>query len=144
MARCKNCGRQVEDNCSVCPTCGQINPIKTKKVKTVDITTQINHEQSDLGSYRPKSRKVAVTLFFTLGIIGVPYLYLKDMTKALVSIISSLFIIASALLLGVFVLKMIVLPIVISLVLIYLVNIAVGIHYLTHHDVKDGKGEFLV
>ena len=144
MARCKNCGRQIEDNCSVCPTCGQINPIKSKKVKTVDITTQLDKDKPNLGNYNPKRRSITVLLFCILGFAGIPYFYLKDRPKALISIFSTLIIVASAVLLGQFVLHDLLLPLIIAIIIVFGFNIAVGLRYLTHHEAKDGKGEFLI
>lgn len=144
MAKCKNCGKEIESSCNVCPTCGQINPVKTKKVKTNDITTQIDDELSAFGSYKPKRRIVAAMLFFFVGFTGAPYFYLKNQTKALLSIVSTILILAASLLLGFLVFEQILTPLLVAIALIYLVNIAVGVHYLTHYELKDGKGEFLI
>jgi hypothetical protein len=144
MARCKNCGSQIEDNSSVCSVCGQINPIKQKKVKTVDITTRLEQDKVDFSAYRPKSRKIAVLLFCLVGFSGAPYFYLADKAKAYISILSSVIFIASAILLGVFVLGDLLLPLLIVIGALYAINIFIGLRYLTHHDIKDGQGEFLV
>lgn len=144
MAKCKNCGSKIEENATVCDICGQINPIKQKKVKTVDITTRLEHDKIDFSGYRPKSRKVAVTLFFLLGFSGFPYFYLAEKAKAYISILSSIIILSCSVLLGLFLFQQWLIPLLIALVVIYAIHIGVGIRYLLHHDIKDGQGEFLI
>lgn len=144
MAKCKNCGKEIDNSSSVCPTCGQINPIKNKKVRTLDITTQLDHDMKVIENYKPKRRIVAAILFWFLGFSGAPYFYLENKVKALMSIFSSVLIIVSALLLGVFIGNDVFVPLLIAIGMVYLVNIIVGLYYLTHHELKDGKGEFLI
>lgn len=144
MAKCKNCGTQLDNNATVCHVCGQINPIKMKKMKTVDITTKFDQEKVEYLDYQPRSRKIAVTLFMLVGFTGAPYFYLADRAKAFISILSTLVVILSAILLGLFVFNNVLIPVIVAIVLIYAINIIIGLTYLTKHEIKDGQGEFLV
>ncbi|MGE4341863.1 MAG: hypothetical protein AB7E23_02025 [Bacilli bacterium] len=143
MAKCKNCSSQIEDNATVCPICGQINPIKTKKVKTTDMTMKFKQERISEDNYEQKSRKIVVLLFFVIGFTGIPFFYLKDLNRALLSILGSLTILGSALMLGLLI-SDILLWLLGGVIVLYLINIAIGVYYLTHHELKDGQGEFLV
>jgi len=144
MARCKNCGSEIDANANLCPICGQINPIKTKKVKTTDMTMKFQQENLNVEGYRQKSRKITATLFFLVGFSGAPYFYLKDLYRAALSLFGTALILGSAYLLGLFVFSDVVLPLIIAIALIYFVNIGLGLYYLSHHELKDGQGEFLV
>ncbi len=144
MAKCKNCGSQIAENCTVCSTCGQINPIKTKKVKTTDMTMKFQQEKISVESYRPKRRKVVVVLFFLLGFTAAPYFYLRDMYRALVSLVSTFVIIGAAFLMGYFVFENLTISLIVGAIFLYSIHVGVGIYYLRHHEIKDGKGEFLV
>lgn len=144
MAKCKNCSSQVEDNATVCAVCGQINPIKSKKVKTVDLTTKFEHDIINRGNYKQSSRKVAVLLFFLLGFTGAAYFYLKDIYRGFISLLGTIVIMGAALLLYGFVFKNEIIIIIIAALIIFAVNIVVGVYYLTHNELKDGQGEFLV
>lgn len=144
MAKCKNCSSQIEDNATVCPICGQINPIKTKKVKTTDMTMKFRQERISEDNYQQKSRKITVLLFCLVGFTGAPYFYLKDIKSALLSLIGSVILLAAASLIGVFVLSNLVFALIMAVLALYIINIGIGLYYFTHHELKDGQGEFLV
>lgn len=145
MAKCRNCGTQVEPNEKYCPVCGIASPVRIKKQQTVDLTTMIDPVAADYELYDAKSRKVAFLYFLTLGFTGAGFFYLRKVGRGVVWVNVNVLSITLLTVLGAS--KQIGIPwwglFLIVFGLFFLINLGLGLYYLFAPDVKDGVGEFL-
>lgn len=144
MPKCRNCGANVEADASICPVCGIENPVKTKKVRTVDITQTLDPNLPDYQQYKRKSKLVCSLLFGLIGFTGAPYFYLKDLSKGFQYLLGHIVFLAAGL--GVVYLlnkDLLVTVLIVLVVLIYLFNIIMAFRCYFKGDIKDGNGEFL-
>ena len=73
---CSNCGKEITDDSSFCPSCG------TKIVKLAEIT-----EMSKKANISPKSRLVATLLAFFLGGLGIHRFYVGKIGTGILTIL---------------------------------------------------------
>ncbi len=144
LAKCRNCGAQVNIDEVTCRVCGIYNPVIIKEHKTIDLTTTIDPVASEYELYDTKSRKVAFIYFVTLGIFGAGFFYLKKTKRGIIWLITNVFVIAGLTILGALTNT---LPwwafLLISLGVFYLINLGFGLYYLLASDVRDGYDQFL-
>ncbi|MDI9503771.1 MAG: hypothetical protein GX343_03495 [Erysipelotrichaceae bacterium] len=145
MAKCRNCHSNIDANVKVCPVCGEINPIRTKKVRTVDLTLTLDPLEPEHSTYKPKKKLTASLLFIAVGFTGAAYFYLNDFKKGLSWLVGHVLILLASVVMA-YILggkSAILLTFLITLGVLYVLNIIVGVLFLTKSDLKDGNGEFL-
>ncbi|MGI6644250.1 MAG: zinc-ribbon domain-containing protein [Bacilli bacterium] len=145
MAKCRNCGARVYQNASICPVCGTDNPVKTKKVRTVDITLTLDPVNPDYHEYKRKSKLVCGLLFCFVGFSGAGYFYINDVSKGLSWLIGHLIFIGAGIGFGYLLgnTQGIVTAAIILACIVFILNLVFGFIYIFRSDVKDGNGEFL-
>lgn len=147
MAKCKNCGAIIEEDSKICERCGTISPIKTKKVRTVDLTLMANDESyPELKALRkPKSRTIFLILFLLGGFLGVPYYYIKKVRQGILMLVSHLLVVATIFIIALILeYKNFALLSIISLSILFVSNISIGIYIFIKNNTFDGYGESLV
>ena len=145
MPNCKNCGARITKfDADMCPICGEIKPLEGVTSETVEITTELNVADPAFKQYKPTKRKVALLLSIFVGIFGSAFLYIKKMKLAIIWLAINLIIIgglgsilAWATPLG---------PLwgyLIPVLVMYAINIGIGVYFMVKPDLKDGNGEFI-
>ena len=145
MPVCRNCGSRLSKfDKDICPICGIKNPLDGVSSDTVEITAEIASVKSEIKNYQPKSRGIAFVLSLFIGWTGAPYFYLKYMMNGLIWMIINLGVAFGFFALFYFLISLeLLISIVIPIGIVYLLNLCLGLFFLYHHDLKDGRGEFL-
>lgn len=145
MPKCRNCGTRITKfDKDICPVCGCKNPLDGVESETVEITSQFKFNENDINKKDlPRSRKVALILFLSVGFTGVGFFYLRNKKLGLVWLITNLLILL-AISLGLYFVKPINLfSILIGLGVCYLINIVTGLILYNNVNYRDGQGELL-
>ncbi len=146
MPICKNCGsRLTRFDKDVCPVCGFKKPLEGVSSDTIEITAEISAVKDDnKSSYKPKSRKMAFLYSALLGFTGAPFYYLKYYMTGMIWLLANLLVGGGIFVpLFVFAQLSLLLSLLISIGTLYILNIILGFYFLSKHDLKDGRGEFL-
>lgn len=144
MATCKNCGATIHGDSKICERCGIINPIKQKKVRTIDLTLVGDKEEfSGINKIsQPKSRKLVLLYYIIGGFFGLPYFYLGKVRNGILAIVSHLIMIGAGFGLS-FAFKyynyLVISLCLIGLILI--INLILGLINFFNQDLLDAKGD---
>ena len=146
MPKCKNCNSRIDRfNKDRCPICGVTFPFEGMNSDTVEITTNIDVDSVDQDYYRPCRKRELFLFFALLGIFGAPYFYLKKAKEGLIQLIFNAVIIGlMSFLLAYFTSLTILYSILISIGLMYILNIIFGAIVVAQPNLKDGNGEFVI
>lgn len=145
MPNCRNCGTRLSKfDKDICPVCGFKKPLEGVESNTVEITTEIQSVKGEIPNYKTKSRIVCCVLSIFLGWTGAPFYYIKHYLTGMFYALASLIFASGLFAIFFFFTKLdLTLSIIIPLVVIYAINLIVGVVFLYYHDLKDGNGEFL-
>ncbi|MGI6714376.1 MAG: zinc-ribbon domain-containing protein [Bacilli bacterium] len=144
MGKCRNCGSKIDENEKYCPVCGVINPIRVKKVQTVNDTSFLDPVEPDYQLYRQRSRKVTLLLFVLLGFTGAPFFYLGYKKRGMMWLLVHLLLLSGLPLLAHFqTATSFWQALLIVFLVLFPVNLSLGLYYRFARDVKDATGEFL-
>ncbi|MCD8195340.1 MAG: TM2 domain-containing protein [Coprobacillus sp.] len=143
MPYCKYCNARISKfDTDRCPVCGHEKPLEGVTSETIDITSQIDiNESAKVHGYHSHKRMICFIYSCFLGIFGAPLFYLKYITYGLCWLVVNL-----AILLGAGVTLWISFSwiyFLIVLIVLYIFNILFGLFYLFKSDLKDKDGEFV-
>lgn len=145
MPVCKNCGARLSklDN-DICPVCGTRKPLEGVSSETVEITSQLDAYSEEFKNYKPCKRMVAFILSMLIGFTGFALFYLRLFKIGIIYLVSNILLIAGLFSIFFFAIQFsLLIAIVITIAIIYGLNIAVGLYFLFKNDLKDGRGEFV-
>ena len=146
MPNCRNCGARLSKfDTDICPVCGVKNPLQGISSETIEVTSQIDLSEMKEGQRVKRRRKKMMMFFFTLGFTGSPFFYIKRYILGLIWLVCNLAVIG-----GLFALfyaavhAHIAVAIIVPILIVYVINCAVGVVFNFLPDIKDGEGEFIV
>lgn len=143
MPNCRSCGtRLTKFEKDLCPICGSKNPLEGVSSETIEITSQIDGVSEQLKGFHQKSRSVCFILSIFIGFSGAAYFYQRKILKGFLWFIGNLFI-YGGLAATFFFLELGWLTWVLPIIIVYVINIAMGFYFLYIRDYKDGGGNFL-
>ena len=144
MPTCKNCHSRIDKfNKDRCPICGVERPFEGVSSDTVEITTNIDTANLDV-DYHPRKKKTLFLLFIGLAIFGVPFFYIyKKKVGFIYATINLVFLGADFALLLTLTSIHPALIITLTLLVVIIVNIAIGLYLYNIPNIKDGHGDFL-
>lgn len=145
MPNCRNCGARLSKfDKDICPVCGFKKPLDGVVSNTVEITTEIQTVKGEFTNYKTKSRVVTCVLSILLGWTGAPFYYIKHPATGFIYFLISIIFGGGLFAIFYFFANLdLVLSIVIPIIVIYVINLIIGVVFLYYHDLKDGSGEFL-
>ena len=145
MPNCRNCGARLSKfDTDLCPVCGIKNPLEGISSETVEITSQIDLSQMKEGQQVKRRRKVLTLLFYVLGFTGASFFYIKKAMLGLIWLICNLVVMGGLFALFYFTVKNLAVAIIVPILVVYVINIIVGVVYNFLPNIKDGEGEFIV
>ena len=145
MPNCRNCGARLSKfDADICPVCGIKNPLEGIDSETVEITSQIDLSQMKEGQLVKRRRKVLTLLFYTLGFTGAAFFYIKKAILGLIWLVCNLLVMGGLFALFYLTVKNVAVAIIVPILVVYLINIIVGVVYNFLPNIKDGEGEFIV
>lgn len=144
MPNCRHCGSRIEKfNKDRCPICGETHPLDGISSDTIEITTSLVNGSLEFEDLKQKKKMVFLVLFVLLGWLGIPFLYLKDYKRTIISFVSHILFMAILFCLLFLLLKVsLLLSIIIIIGAIYLIDLLLTLifHYTT---IKDGYGNIV-
>lgn len=145
MPNCKNCGARLSKfDKDICPVCGMKKPLDGVNSNTIEITTEIQSVKGEFSNYKTKSRIVACVLSILFGWTGAPFYYVKHFLSGVFYFLASIIFAGGLFAIFYFFISMeLLFCILIPIIVIYVINLILGIVFLYYHDLKDGNGEFL-
>lgn len=145
MPVCKNCGARISKfDSDMCPVCGCKKPLEGVSSETVEITSEISLGSPEFKNYHFTNRKIVCVLFALLGVLGTGFFYAKYKKAGLYWLLINLVIIGGFGSLLAFLVNLGPLwGFLIPTIAMYVVNIGIGIYFLTKPNLKDGQGEFM-
>ena len=145
MPNCKNCGARITKfNKDRCPVCGTINPLEGVDTQTIGMTAQLDLNDDNLNFPKPKKRLAVLLLSIFVGFTGAQFFYLKHTKTALIWLFANIAILTPFILLLGFLSGLgWIWSVLIPLMIIYVINICLGIVLYSFPNLKDGNGEFV-
>ena len=143
MAKCKYCHENITRlDREVCPFCGGLKPLEGTDDSTQDITKVIGQvEHAD--EIKLHSKLVAALLTFFLGIFGANLFYLGRYKKGFIALAICLGIIGGFGSILFFTVWKSPFAYLVFYFVLEALMIAVGVGYLTKHNITDSNGAFL-
>ncbi len=145
MPCCKNCGARLSKfDKDMCPICGCKNPLEGVNSETIDITKQINVDETILKTYHPCKRMTAFILSLLIGWTGAQFFYLKYSKIALIYLACHLVFLGGLITILLFAANAgLFLSFFLPFIIVYLLNLGVGVYFLIKTNFKDGCGELI-
>ena len=146
MPYCKNCGSRITKfDKEICPVCGEKKPLDGAVSDTVEMTTELNVKDKNIGKiYKGHFRLDTFLWFLFLGWTGAGFFYLRFKKLGLIWLLCNLAVIGGLIaLFGVMIGFDNWLSYVAPFAVVYLISIGVGVYFLVKKDIKDGNGEFI-
>lgn len=142
MPICKNCGSRISKfDKDLCPICGEKHPIDPLQGDTLDVTSQIQlHPELEV---KAKNRRTIFLLSLLLGFTGAQHFYLGYKLRGFVNIaLYILILVGSFFGLNLFLNT---LPVILLLIaILFVINIAQAIYFISNHNYKDSNGELIL
>ncbi|NLB48672.1 MAG: hypothetical protein GX813_02360 [Erysipelotrichia bacterium] len=145
MPNCRYCGSRISRfDKDLCPICGTKSPLEGVKSDTMEITAQVDIDRIKEGQKVLRRRQHVLLFFALIGFSGAGFFYLKYKLRSLVWMLVNALVITGAFFLFVQVLATdLLLSILLTIGLIYLINISTGIFYYLIPNLKDKEGEYV-
>ena len=151
MPVCRNCNARISKfDKDFCPVCGCANPISSDHTDTVEITSDISLDKELRKKVKVKKKKTAFILSLITPYFGTPFFYLGYALNGLIWFLINFALLGITFVISFFAVfstldsqSKLLLSIIIPCVIVYILNIVLGVLFIIKKDYKDKNGELV-